>query len=162
MTSRRRDRAVGGLPTSRSGARETRRRWPVALTGVRACLQPWAMLWRYWKAFSQDYFGMDAMAIRGGVIIPLSELIVLPQTIESLISTTRLDTFGGEGCWKAPQSKRGNRNTRARPGSWAAPRALSHLRACSEPAPARSGSEGSSRTAPSCPSSARALARCRR
>ena len=26
--------------------------WPEALRSVRAWLEPWVMLWRYWKAFS--------------------------------------------------------------------------------------------------------------
>jgi hypothetical protein len=30
------------------------RSWPVALRAVRAWLEPWIMLWRYWRAWSEQ------------------------------------------------------------------------------------------------------------
>jgi len=43
------------LPTDAAG-REKRRAsvpWPEALRAVRGWLEPWVMLWRYWRAFSR-------------------------------------------------------------------------------------------------------------
>jgi len=34
------------------GKRRSRVSWPEALRAMRAWLEPWVMLWRYWKAFS--------------------------------------------------------------------------------------------------------------
>jgi hypothetical protein len=43
-------------PSADLAGREKRRAsasWPGALRAVRAWLEPWVMLWRYWKAFSE-------------------------------------------------------------------------------------------------------------
>ncbi len=45
-----------GTPSAQTAGRGKRRpltSWPEALRAVRAWLEPWVMLWRYWKAFSE-------------------------------------------------------------------------------------------------------------